>query len=86
MVTVYGMSDTIGTIYINTEKDPYELQMLGEKFTDAIGAEIKILIDDAYVKAQNILLNHKDKLNEVAEVLMRKKVISEEEFKKFFEN
>ena len=86
MVTVYGMSDTIGTIYINTEKDPYELQMLGDKFTDAIGAEIKILIDDAYVKAQNILLNHMDKLNEVAECLMRQEIISEEEFNRFFEN
>lgn len=86
MVTVYGMSDTIGTIYINTEKDPYELQMLGEKFTDAIGAEIKILIDEAYEKAQKILLNHIDKLNEVAETLMKQEVISEEEFNRFFEN
>ena len=86
MVTVYGMSDTIGTIYINTEKDPYELQMLGEKFTDAIGAEIKILIDEAYTKAQNILINHMDKLNEIAECLMKQEIISEEEFNRFFEN
>ena len=86
MVTVYGMSDTIGTIYINTEKDPYELQMLGEKFTDAIGAEIKILIDEAYTKAQNILINHMDKLNDVAECLMKQEIISEEEFNRFFEN
>ena len=86
MVTIYGMSDTIGTMYINTEKDPYELQLLGEKFTDAIGAEIKILIDEAYKKAQNILVNHLDKLNEVAECLMRQEVISEEEFNRFFEN
>ena len=86
MVTVYGMSDTIGTIYINTEKDPYQLQMLGDKFTDAIGAEIKILIDEAYVKAQNILLNHLDKLNAVAETLMRQEIISEKEFERFFEN
>ena len=84
MVTIYGMSETIGTIYINTEKDPYELQMLGDKFTDAIGAEIKILIDEAYVKAQNILLSHMDKLNAVAETLMRQEVISEEEFNRFF--
>ena len=86
MVTVYGMSDSIGTIYINTEKDPYQLQMLGEKFTDAIGAEIKILIDEAYEKAQKILLNHMDKLNDVAECLMKQEVISEEEFNRFFEN
>lgn len=86
MVTVYGMSDTVGTISINTEKDPYELQLLGEKFSDAIGAEIKILIDDAYIKAQTILSNHMDKLNAVAETLMKQEVISEVEFERFFEN
>ena len=86
MVTVYGMSDSIGTIYINTEKDPYELQLLGEKFTDAIGAEIKILIDDAYIKAQTIISNHMDKLNAVAETLMKQEIISEEEFERFFED
>ena len=84
MVTIYGMSDTVGTIYINTEKDPYELQLLGDRFADAIGAEIKILIDDAYVKAQKILLSHMDKLNAVANCLMVQEVISEEEFEKFF--
>lgn len=86
MVTVYGMSDIVGTISINTEKDPYQLQLLGDKFSDAIGAEIKILIDDAYIKAQTILSNHMDKLNQVAETLIKQEVISEEEFERFFEN
>ena len=84
MVTVYGMSETVGTIFINVEQDPYELQLLGDKFSDAIGAEIKILLDDAYIKAQTIISNHMDKLNLVAEALMKKEVISEEEFESFF--
>ena len=85
MVTVYGMSDVIGTISINTEKDPYELELLGDKFGDAIGAEVKLLLDEAYRNAQTILANHMDKLHEVAQTLLKKEVISQEEFEKFFE-
>lgn len=84
MVTVYGMSDVVGTISINTEKDPYELQLLGEKYADAIGAEVKILLDTAYIKAQKLILEHMDKLHEVAQTLLKQETISEEEFEKIF--
>ena len=80
MVIKYGMSDTLGPVFIDTEKDPYELQLLGEKFGDAIGAEVKIMLDNAYAQAQNILRNNMDKLNKVATALMEKEVISAEEF------
>lgn len=80
MIIKYGMSDNLGPISINTEKDPYELQILGEKFGDAIGAEVKIMLDTAYAKAQTILTNNMDKLHAVAEVLIQKEVISAEEF------
>lgn len=80
MIIKYGMSDNLGPISINTEKDPYELQLLGEKFGDAIGAEVKIMLDTAYARAQTILTNNMDKLHAVAEVLIQKEVISAEEF------
>ena len=82
MITKYGMSERLGPISINTDKDPYELQLFGEKFSDAVGAEVKIMIDEAYLKAQTILANNMDKLNKVAQVLMEKEVISAEEFEK----
>ena len=84
MVTVYGMSDVVGQISINTEKDPYELQLLGEKYADAIGAEVKILLDTAYVNAQKLLLQHMDKLHEVAQTLLEKETITENEFERIF--
>ena len=86
MVTVYGMSDVVGTISINTEKDPYELQLLGEKYADAIGAEVKILLDTAYLKAQTLISNHMDKLHEVAQTLLEKETITESEFEKIFKD
>ena len=85
MVTVYGMSDIVGTISINTEKDPYELQLLGEKYADAIGAEVKILLDNAYLQAQKLIVEHMDKLHEVAKMLLKQETVNEEEFKRIFD-
>ncbi len=83
MVTIYGMSDVIGPISLKKE-DPYEMQVYGEKIEDAIGAEVKNLIDNAYVKAQQILLANMDKLHAVSERLLEKEIISAKEFEKFF--
>ena len=80
MITKYGMSESLGPISINTEQDPYELQMLGEKFGDAIGAEVKILLDNAYITAQKLIHENRDKLDKVAKALLEKEVISAEEF------
>lgn len=80
MIVKYGMSDDLGPIYIDTEKDPYELQLFGEKFGDAVGAEVKIMIDNAYLKAQKLIANNMDKLDRVAQALIEKEIISAEEF------
>ena len=80
MITKYGMSETLGPVSINTEQDPYELQMLGQKFGDAIGAEVKILLDKAYATAQKLIIENREKLDKVAEALLKKEVISAEEF------
>ena len=80
MIIKYGMSESLGPISVNTDKDPYELQLFGEKFGDAVGAEVKIMLDNAYLRAQTILANNMDKLNKVAQTLMEKEVISAEEF------
>ena len=80
MITKYGMSETLGPISINTEQDPYELQLLGEKFGDAIGAEVKILLDKAYETAQKLIIVNREKLDRVAGALLQKEVISAEEF------
>ena len=84
MVTVYGMSDNIGPIYLKSN-DSYERQIFGENIDDAVGAEVKRLIDVAYKKAQEIILAHMDKLHAVAEKLLEKEIISAEEFETFFE-
>ena len=44
MVTVYGMSDKIGPMSINLEKDPYQMQLLGNNLEDEIGKEVKTIL------------------------------------------
>ena len=84
MVTKYGMSDTLGPIDFQG-KEPYEMQMFGEDIGDKIGQEVKMLIDTAYNDAQLLLQQHRDKLDRIAETLLQKEKINEQDFKKFFE-
>ena len=86
MVTIYGMSDKIGPISINLEKEPYQMQLLGNNLEDEIGKEIKAILENAYEKAQSLLKAHREKLDIVASVLLEKEVINEEEFESIFMN
>ena len=83
MVTKYGMSDNLGPIDFQG-KEPYEMQMFGENIGDKIGQEVKLLIDTAYNDAQTILKEHRDKLDLIAETLLEKEKINEEQFKELF--
>ena len=85
MVTIYGMSDKVGPISINLEKDPYQMQLFGEGMENSIGQEVKSLIDNAYSKAQALLIQHEDKVHQLAGLLIEKEVVSEEEFNRLFE-
>ncbi len=84
MTTIYGMSEKIGPLSINLEKDPYQMQLFGESMENAIGQEVKTLIDDAYAKAQSILVQNVEKLHELAALLIQKEVVSAEEFDNLF--
>ncbi len=85
MVTKYGMSDTLGPIDFQGQ-EPYEIQMFGENIGDKIGLEVKRLIDTAYNDAQTLLKEHRDKLDLIANALLEKEKVNEEEFESFFED
>ena len=84
MVTKYGMSDKLGPIDFQG-KEPYEMQMFGENIGDKIGEEVKTLIDTAYNNAITLLKEHRDKLDKIAETLLQKEKINEQEFNQIFE-
>ena len=84
MITVYGMSDEIGTISFKGSDGQMDYQMFGEDMQDAIGKEVKRLIDTAYRDAQEILKQNVETLHAIAKELIAKEKIDEKEFNKFF--
>ena len=84
MVTKYVMSDNLGPIDFQG-KEQNDMLVFGENIGDKIGAEVKSLIDEAYVNAQKLLIEHRDKLDAIAQTLLTQEKINEQEFKEIFE-
>ena len=83
MVTKYGMSDTLGPIDFQA-KEQNDMFVFGENIGDKIGNEVKILIDEAYNNAQKLLIEHRGKLDIIAQTLLKQEKINETEFKQIF--
>ena len=83
MITVYGMSDTLGPISLVVDT-PEELRLFGHNIEDEIGTEIKTIIDTAYVRAQQILNANMEKLHQIAQILLEKETITQDEFEQVF--
>ncbi len=86
MITVYGMSDIIGPVSLKDNDGQLEYQMFGDDMQDAIGKEVKRLIDNAYMAAQEILKQNINTLHAIATELIAKEKINEQEFNKFFKD
>lgn len=84
MVTKYGMSDILGPIDFQG-KEKNDMLAFGENIGDKIGNEVKSLIDDAYTQAQKLLIEHREKLEVIAQTLLQREKINEQEFRKIFE-
>ena len=52
--------------------------VFGENIGDKIGAEVKLLIDEAYNNAQKLLIEHRDKLDAIAQTLLAQEKINEQ--------
>ena len=92
MVMEYGMSEKLGTISYGTDNNEVFLgRNLGHSrnFSEEVGAEIdkevKRLIDEAYVKAEQLLKENINKLHAVAMALLEKEKIDGEEFRRIFD-
>ena len=92
MVTVYGMSDRLGTIMFDGDqgevflgRDLAQSKTYSEETAAIIDEEVKRIIDTAYDKAKKILSSNIDKLHIVAGILLEKEKIDGEEFDRVFE-
>ncbi|MDO9087843.1 MAG: ATP-dependent zinc metalloprotease FtsH [Anaerolineaceae bacterium] len=91
MVTRLGMSVNLGPMVYGQKE---ELIFLGreiseqrdysEAVAEKIDQEVRVLVNDAYQKAKQILVEYRDKLDEVAVKLLEVETLSKEEFEKIF--
>ena len=87
MVTVYGLSDKIGnlTYYDSSGQNEYGFSKpYSEQTAELIDQEISHIIETQYKRAINLLEENKDKLTELAEVLLEKEVIFKDNLVKIF--
>jgi cell division protease FtsH len=91
MVTRLGMSEALGPMVYGQKE---ELIFLGreiseqrdysETVAEQIDREVRRLVNEAYGQAKSILMEHRDKLDAVAQRLLEAETISREEFEKIF--
>ncbi|MCF1192562.1 ATP-dependent zinc metalloprotease FtsH [Mangrovimonas sp. AS39] len=87
MVTIYGLSDKVGnlTYYDSSGQNDYGFtKPYSEKTAELIDKEISDIVEEQYQRAINLLTQHKDKLTELAEVLLEKEVIFKDNLEKIF--
>jgi len=87
MVVYYGLNEKIGNIsfYDSTGQQEYALtKPYSEKTAQQIDEEISKLIESAYKRAKEILNENKEKLTQLAEILIEKEVIFAEDLETIF--
>ena len=92
MVTRYGMSETIGTIYLDSEQEVFVGASFGhsreysEEIAAAIDREVSALLKSCYETAMKTLTEHQDKLVGLSELLIERETLSRDEFMAFIED
>jgi cell division protease FtsH len=87
MVTIYGLSEKVGNItyYDSSGQNEYNFSKpYSEKTSELIDKEISEIVEKQYERAIDLLSQHKDKLTELAEILLEKEVIFKDDLEKIF--
>ena len=87
MVVYYGMSPEIGNIsfYDSTGQSDWNFtKPFSEKTSETIDAEVKRIVEKAYSTARDIILEHRDQLDQLAEQLFDKEVLFREDLERIY--
>jgi cell division protease FtsH len=90
MVTKYGFSDRIGPVNYSSAdevflgKDFSTRKNYSEEMASEIDDEVRNLIEEAYVVAENIIKEHSDELNTIANALLEAETLDGEQFEDLF--
>jgi cell division protease FtsH len=92
MVKEYGMSEKLGYVTYEKEKQPlflssslFSSREYSEETAKQIDEEVKKIVDDTYRKSKDILMAKKNELGELARLLLEKEVVEESDLKKILQ-
>lgn len=76
MVTIYGMNERVGQVSFYDPNGEYAYQKpYSEKTAEIIDEEVRKIIDEAYQKIKTLLTQQKDKVEILAEELLKKEIL-----------
>jgi cell division protease FtsH len=89
MVKEFGMSEKLGYVTFEKEKKPlflpsslFPTREYSEDTAKQIDEEVKKIVDETYLRVKEILTEKKDKMEELARLLLEKEVVEEVDLKK----
>ena len=92
MVTEWGMSEDIGTMYLGASEEvflgrDYQTQLnYSDEVAAKIDEEVKRILDEQYQKALQILKDNRRVMDDMVKLLYEKETIFEEEIDKLFDD
>ena len=76
MVTMYGMNEKVGNIsFYDPQQENYFTKPYSEETGKMIDQEVRKLIEDAYVKTKNLLIEKREEVEKLAKELLVKEVL-----------
>ena len=86
MVTQFGMSDNIGTIYLGSDQEVFVGMEFGQsrEYSEEVAAkidrEVAQMLKNCYETAKEIIRDKKDRLDQLAEALLKQETLNRAEF------
>ena len=93
MVTKYGMSEKLGNVTFTSGSDEVfigrsmaQAKPYSEETASIIDSEVKALLDDAYTRCRDILTRDRDKLELVAQFLLKNETMDAQQFQLVYDD
>ena len=89
MVTRFGMSDKLGTVYLGSDQEIFVGMEFGQsrEYSEATAAiideEVRNILNNAYAQALDLLAKNQDKLEGLAQLLIEKETVDHQQFLAF---
>jgi AFG3 family protein len=84
IVSVYGMNKSIGNIsFFDSKQADYNFtKPYSDSTAEKIDFEVRKIVEDAYIRTKNLLLNKKEELKKIATKLLEKEILFQKDIEK----